>query len=163
MPMMSPWPSKNTSWKWIALPLEHLCSMRCGPQAEKEGRSHKARVLMFPRGGPRRVFRCDRLLCREKMATACAHAVGPSRPIRRSRRNAIMMQDLPNMEAHIFSDGHFLLETHAEPALSLMMEFIKRTQGERRNLPEGTPARLLRSPLRARAPRRTTCVTWRAA
>ncbi|PAP95021.1 hypothetical protein CIT31_13055 [Mesorhizobium wenxiniae] len=30
-------------YKWIALPLEHLCSMRCGPQAEKEGRSHKAR------------------------------------------------------------------------------------------------------------------------
>ncbi|SJM30954.1 hypothetical protein BQ8482_180182 [Mesorhizobium delmotii] len=107
MPMMSPWPSKTTSWKWIALPLEHLCSMRCGPLAEKEGRSHKAGVLMFPRG------------------------------------------------------GHFLLETHAEPALSLMMEFIKRTQ--RRNLPEGTPARLLRSQLRTRAPRRTTCVTWRAA
>lgn len=28
--------------------------------------------------------------------------------------------------------GHFLLETHAEPAPSLLMEFIKRTQGERR-------------------------------
>ena len=38
------------------------------------------------------------------------------------------MQDLPRMEAHIFDGGHFLLETHAEPALSLMMEFIKRTQ-----------------------------------
>jgi pimeloyl-ACP methyl ester carboxylesterase len=38
------------------------------------------------------------------------------------------MQDLPRMEAHIFDGGHFLLETHAEPALSLMMEFITRTQ-----------------------------------
>ncbi|RWB32892.1 alpha/beta hydrolase [Mesorhizobium sp.] len=38
------------------------------------------------------------------------------------------MQDLPRMEAHIFDGGHFLLETHAEPALSLMMDFIKRTQ-----------------------------------
>ncbi len=37
------------------------------------------------------------------------------------------MQDLPRMEAHIFDAGHFLLETHAEPALSLMLEFIKRT------------------------------------
>lgn len=32
------------------------------------------------------------------------------------------------MEAHIFDGGHFLLETHAELALSLMMEFIKRTE-----------------------------------
>ncbi|MBR0669153.1 alpha/beta hydrolase [Roseomonas hellenica] len=38
------------------------------------------------------------------------------------------MQDLPRMEAHIFDGGHFLLETHAEPALSLMAAFIKRTQ-----------------------------------
>ena len=38
------------------------------------------------------------------------------------------MQDLLRMEAHIFDGGHFVLETHAEPALSLMMEFIKRTQ-----------------------------------
>ncbi|MGX9179008.1 alpha/beta fold hydrolase [Mesorhizobium sp. BHbdii] len=38
------------------------------------------------------------------------------------------MQDLPRMEAHIFDGGHFLLETHAEPALSLMMDFIRRTQ-----------------------------------
>jgi surfactin synthase thioesterase subunit len=41
------------------------------------------------------------------------------------------MQDLPRMEAHIFDGGHFLLETHAEPALSLMLEFIKRTQERR--------------------------------
>ena len=27
-----------------------------------------------------------------------------------------------------FDAGHFLLETHAEPALTLMMQFIKRTQ-----------------------------------
>ncbi|MGX9574068.1 hypothetical protein ACWUKX_15580, partial [Mesorhizobium sp. f-mel] len=32
------------------------------------------------------------------------------------------------MEAHIFDGGHFLLETHAEPALSLMKDFIRRTQ-----------------------------------
>lgn len=37
------------------------------------------------------------------------------------------MQDLPRMEAHILDGGHFLLETHAEPALSLMTEFIERT------------------------------------
>jgi surfactin synthase thioesterase subunit len=42
------------------------------------------------------------------------------------------MQDLPRMEAHIFDCGHFLLETHAEPALTLMMEFIKRTESEKR-------------------------------
>jgi pimeloyl-ACP methyl ester carboxylesterase len=37
------------------------------------------------------------------------------------------MQDLPRMEAHIFDGGHFLLETHAEAALPLMVEFITRT------------------------------------
>jgi pimeloyl-ACP methyl ester carboxylesterase len=37
------------------------------------------------------------------------------------------MQDLPRMEAHIFDGGHFLLETHAEPALALMVDFIQRT------------------------------------
>jgi pimeloyl-ACP methyl ester carboxylesterase len=41
------------------------------------------------------------------------------------------MQALPRMEAHIFDAGHLLLETHAEPALPLMMEFIKRTQERR--------------------------------
>jgi surfactin synthase thioesterase subunit len=45
------------------------------------------------------------------------------------------MQDLPRMEAHIFDGGHFLLETHAEPALSLMLEFIKRTQERLRQIP----------------------------
>jgi hypothetical protein len=38
------------------------------------------------------------------------------------------MQALPRMEAHILDAGHLLLETHAEPALLLMTEFIKRTQ-----------------------------------
>jgi pimeloyl-ACP methyl ester carboxylesterase len=37
------------------------------------------------------------------------------------------IQDLPRMEAHILDGGHFLLETHAEPASALMTEFIKRT------------------------------------
>jgi pimeloyl-ACP methyl ester carboxylesterase len=35
------------------------------------------------------------------------------------------MQALPRMEAHILDAGHFLLETHAEPALALMTNFIK--------------------------------------
>lgn len=34
------------------------------------------------------------------------------------------MQDLPRMEGHVFDAGHFLLETHAEPALALMREFV---------------------------------------
>lgn len=37
------------------------------------------------------------------------------------------MQDLPRMEAHILDGGHFLLETHAEPAAALMRDFIERT------------------------------------
>jgi pimeloyl-ACP methyl ester carboxylesterase len=37
------------------------------------------------------------------------------------------MQDLPRMEAHILDGGHFLLETHAERALTLMTEFIRQT------------------------------------
>ncbi len=43
------------------------------------------------------------------------------------------MQDLPRMEAHIFDGGHFLLETHAAAASSLMLDFIRHTQrdGER--------------------------------
>jgi pimeloyl-ACP methyl ester carboxylesterase len=36
------------------------------------------------------------------------------------------MQDLPRMEAHIFDGGHFLLETHAEAALALMVDFTQR-------------------------------------
>ena len=34
------------------------------------------------------------------------------------------MEDLPRMEAHIFDAGHFLLETHAEPATTLVRDFI---------------------------------------
>jgi pimeloyl-ACP methyl ester carboxylesterase len=40
------------------------------------------------------------------------------------------MQALPRMEAHIFDAGHFLLETHAAPAASLMVDFIRRTKQE---------------------------------
>jgi len=36
------------------------------------------------------------------------------------------MQALPRMESHIFDAGHLLLETHAAPAASLMVEFISR-------------------------------------
>jgi pimeloyl-ACP methyl ester carboxylesterase len=38
------------------------------------------------------------------------------------------MRALPRMEAHIFDAGHFLLETHAAAAVSLMLDFIQRTQ-----------------------------------
>jgi pimeloyl-ACP methyl ester carboxylesterase len=38
------------------------------------------------------------------------------------------MHDLPRMEAHVFDGGHFLLETHARPALALMVDFIERTR-----------------------------------
>jgi pimeloyl-ACP methyl ester carboxylesterase len=38
------------------------------------------------------------------------------------------MQALPRMNAHILDAGHFLLETHAAPAASLMLDFIERTQ-----------------------------------
>jgi pimeloyl-ACP methyl ester carboxylesterase len=38
------------------------------------------------------------------------------------------MQALPRMEAHVLDGGHKLLETHAAPAVSLMLEFIERTQ-----------------------------------
>jgi pimeloyl-ACP methyl ester carboxylesterase len=38
------------------------------------------------------------------------------------------MQDLPRMEARILDGGHFLLETHAEPAAALIAEFIERTR-----------------------------------
>jgi surfactin synthase thioesterase subunit len=40
------------------------------------------------------------------------------------------MQYLPRMEAHIFDGGHFLLETHAAAASSLMLDFIRHTQGD---------------------------------
>lgn len=37
------------------------------------------------------------------------------------------LETLPRMEAHIFDAGHFLLETHAEIAGQLMLDFIRRT------------------------------------
>ena len=40
------------------------------------------------------------------------------------------MQALPRMEAHVFDAGHKLLETHAAAAVSLMLDFIRRTQRE---------------------------------
>ncbi|HSX63282.1 MAG TPA: alpha/beta hydrolase [Pseudoxanthomonas sp.] len=38
------------------------------------------------------------------------------------------MRALPRMEAHILDAGHLLLETHPAAAVSLMLDFIKRTQ-----------------------------------
>lgn len=38
------------------------------------------------------------------------------------------MRALPRMEAHILDTGHLLLETHPAAAVSLMLDFIKRTQ-----------------------------------
>ena len=50
------------------------------------------------------------------------------------------MRALPRMEAHVLDAGHLLLETHAADAVTLMMEFIERTQegvGERHSLARG--------------------------
>jgi pimeloyl-ACP methyl ester carboxylesterase len=41
------------------------------------------------------------------------------------------MRALPRMEAHVLDAGHLLLETHAAAAVSLMLDFIRRTQRER--------------------------------
>ena len=38
------------------------------------------------------------------------------------------MHALPRMEAHVLDAGHLLLETHAAAAVSLMLDFIMRTQ-----------------------------------
>lgn len=43
------------------------------------------------------------------------------------------MRALPRMEAHILDAGHLLLETHAATAVSLMLDFIRRTQGRGTN------------------------------
>lgn len=40
------------------------------------------------------------------------------------------MQALPRMEAHVFDAGHFLLETHAAAAASLMLRFIGDAHGK---------------------------------
>jgi pimeloyl-ACP methyl ester carboxylesterase len=37
------------------------------------------------------------------------------------------MRALPRMEAHVLDAGHLLLETHAATAVSLMLDFIRRT------------------------------------
>lgn len=41
------------------------------------------------------------------------------------------MRALPRMEAHILDGGHFLLETHAAAAASLMVDFVRRQQPRR--------------------------------
>jgi pimeloyl-ACP methyl ester carboxylesterase len=38
------------------------------------------------------------------------------------------MQALPRMESHVFDAGHFLLETHADEAVTLMGDFIRRRE-----------------------------------
>lgn len=43
------------------------------------------------------------------------------------------MHALPRMEAHILDAGHLLLETHAAAAVSLMHDFIRRTQSKTKN------------------------------
>ena len=40
------------------------------------------------------------------------------------------MHPLPRMEAHVLDAGHKLLETHSAPALSLILDFVRRTQGD---------------------------------
>jgi pimeloyl-ACP methyl ester carboxylesterase len=42
------------------------------------------------------------------------------------------MEDLPRMEAHVFDAGHMLLETHAAEAASLVLDFIRRNQRDRK-------------------------------
>lgn len=41
------------------------------------------------------------------------------------------MRALPRMEAHILDAGHLLLETHATAAVSLILDFIRRTRRQR--------------------------------
>ncbi len=50
-----------------------------------------------------------------------------------SRRREVLswMRALQRMEAHVLDAGHLLLETHATPALSLMVDFIRRTHARR--------------------------------
>lgn len=44
------------------------------------------------------------------------------------RETLSWMQALPRMQAHVLDAGHFLLETHAAAAASLMVDFVRRTQ-----------------------------------
>jgi pimeloyl-ACP methyl ester carboxylesterase len=46
------------------------------------------------------------------------------------------MRALPRMEAHVFDAGHMLLETHAAAAVSLMVDFIRRTHRESKSTGE---------------------------
>lgn len=50
------------------------------------------------------------------------------------------MRALPRMEAHILDAGHLLLETHAAAAVSLMHDFIRRTQSKTKNGSAGDAA-----------------------
>ncbi|MDW6024337.1 alpha/beta hydrolase [Mesorhizobium sp. BAC0120] len=52
------------------------------------------------------------------------------------------MQALPRMEGHIFDAGHFVLETHAAVAGSLIVDFIRRTQRKSENGNDPMPATL---------------------
>lgn len=45
------------------------------------------------------------------------------------------MNALPRMETHILDGGHFLLETHADPAAALMLGFISRNQPDKDRAP----------------------------
>jgi len=49
------------------------------------------------------------------------------------------MHVLPRMEAHVLDAGHLLLETHSDVAVSLMLDFIRRTQRLQRTRPVQTP------------------------
>jgi pimeloyl-ACP methyl ester carboxylesterase len=49
------------------------------------------------------------------------------------------MQALPRMEAHVLDAGHKLLETHAAAAVSLMLDFIRRTQREGERIGQHRP------------------------
>jgi surfactin synthase thioesterase subunit len=40
------------------------------------------------------------------------------------------LHTLPRMEAHVLDGGHFLLETHADVAAALMVDFIVATRPE---------------------------------
>jgi pimeloyl-ACP methyl ester carboxylesterase len=43
------------------------------------------------------------------------------------------MRALPRMETHVLDAGHLLLETHATAAVALMIDFIRTTQGRRKD------------------------------
>jgi pimeloyl-ACP methyl ester carboxylesterase len=53
------------------------------------------------------------------------------------------MQALPRMESHVLDAGHKLLETHATAAVSLMLDFIRRTPDHRTSQRTDTASRLI--------------------